>query len=152
MLNRRHAAAGPSAARVRGLEIKSNNCLDIIAMPEKICRQKLQNEYWFNEGCHILEVANHPDDPQVSIARARVEPGATTKWHYLRDTWERYLIVAGTGIVEIGDLLPARVSAGDVAVIPHDTRQRIRNTGLQDLIFYAICSPRFTPDCYQPLE
>jgi mannose-6-phosphate isomerase-like protein (cupin superfamily) len=121
-------------------------------MSEKICRHNMQDEYWFQEGCHILEVANHPDDPQVSIARARVEPCVTTQWHYLLETWERYLIIAGEGIAEIGDLAPAQVSAGDVVFIPPDTRQRIRNTGKQDLVFYAICSPRFTPECYRSLE
>lgn len=121
-------------------------------MSEKIFRSDIQDEYWFQEGCHILEVANHPDDPQVSIARARVEAGVATQWHCLHETWERYLIIAGEGFAEIGDLAAARVSAGDVVLIPPDTRQRIRNTGSQDLVFYAICSPRFTPECYQSLE
>jgi len=121
-------------------------------MTEKIYRCKLQDEYWFQEGCYILEVANHPDDPQVSIARARVEPGVTTQWHCLHDTWERYLIIAGEGIAEIGDLAPAQVSAGDVVLIPPDTQQRMQNAGIQDLIFYAVCSPRFTPECYRSLE
>lgn len=121
-------------------------------MREKICHCNSQDEYWFQEGCHILEVANHPDDPQVSIARARVEPGVTTQWHYLRDTSERYLIIAGEGVVEIGDLAPTRVSAGDVAFIPPGTRQRIRSAGDQDLVFYAICSPRFTAACFRALE
>jgi len=128
------------------------HCMGISTMSEKIYRSKLQDEYWFQEGCHILEVANHPDDRQVSIVRARVEPGVTTQWHCLHETSERYLIIAGEGIAEIGDLTPAQVSAGDVVFIPPDTRQRIRNTGNQDLIFYAICSPRFTPGCYRSLE
>ena len=29
--------------------------------------------------------------------------------------------------------------------------QRITNTGEDDLIFLAICSPRFVPDAYEPL-
>jgi len=121
-------------------------------MSEKIFRSKLQDEYWFQEGCHILEVANHPDDRQVSIARARVQPGATTQWHCLHDTSERYLIIAGEGVAEIGNLAPTRVSAGDVVFIPPGTRQRIQNAGIQDLIFYAICSPRYTAECYRSLE
>jgi mannose-6-phosphate isomerase-like protein (cupin superfamily) len=121
-------------------------------MSERICHHNTQEEYWFQEGCHILEIANHPDDPQVSIARARVESGVRTQWHCLHETWERYLIIAGQGVAEIGDLAPARVSAGDVVVIPPGTRQRIRNAGSQELVFYAICSPRFTPECYQSLE
>lgn len=121
-------------------------------MPAKIISAGTLDEYWFPEGCHILEVSNHPDDPQVSIARARVEAGAKTRWHLLEHTWERYLIVQGEGLAEVGDLAPAAVSAGDIVIIPPGTRQRIRNTGGQDLVFYAICSPRFTPECYRDLE
>ena len=37
-------------------------------------------EYAFaEEGCHILESWNDADDPQCSIARARVAPGRTTR-------------------------------------------------------------------------
>ncbi len=118
-------------------------------MQAKVLHARPEQEYWFEEGCHILEVANHRDDPEVSIARARLEAGMTTQWHSLHRTWERYLIVAGSGIAEIGDLEPARVGPGDVVFIPPDTRQRIRNTGDGELIFYAICSPRFTRACYR---
>jgi mannose-6-phosphate isomerase-like protein (cupin superfamily) len=121
-------------------------------MQPKVIHARPEEEYWFREGCHILEVANHPGDPQVSIARARLGPGMVTRWHSLRETWERYLIVAGVGIAEIADLQPARVAAGDVVWIPPDTRQRIRNEGSEELIFYAICSPRFTPACYRAHE
>lgn len=105
-------------------------------------------EYAFVEGCSILECWNDPDDPQASIARARVAPGVTTRWHALVGVTERYLIVSGTGQVDIGDAAPAAVRAGDVVVIPAGVRQRIGNTGTDDLLFYAICTPRFTPACY----
>jgi mannose-6-phosphate isomerase-like protein (cupin superfamily) len=121
-------------------------------MNAKILHSEAQDEYWFHEGCHILEVANHADDPEVSIARARVEPGVTTQWHCLHQTTERYLIIQGQGRAEIGGLAPTRVAAGDVVCIPADTRQRICNTGEEDLVFYAICSPRFIPDCYRVLD
>ncbi len=42
----------------------------------------LSQEYYFDEGCFITELSNTTDDAQVSIARARVETGKTTKWHY----------------------------------------------------------------------
>lgn len=110
-------------------------------------------EYAFvEEGCHILESWNHPDDPGISIARARVKPGVTTRWHALRAVTERYLVVSGSGVVEIGARMPESVKAGDVVVIPPEVRQRIRNSGADDLIFYAICTPRFTSDCYAALE
>jgi mannose-6-phosphate isomerase-like protein (cupin superfamily) len=100
-------------------------------------------EYFFVEGCFINELSNSSQDPDVSIARARVTPGVTTHWHRLSATTERYVILEGQGDVEIGDNAPELVSAGDVVIIPPQTRQRITNTGQEDLIFLAICSPRF---------
>ena len=109
-------------------------------------------EYFFVEGCHINELSNGADDPAVSIAQARVTPGVTTRWHRLRGTTERYLILSGSGRVEIGDEPPQNVGAGDCVIIPPMCRQRICNIGNDDLVFLAICSPRFTPDCYEDLE
>ena len=106
------------------------------------------SEYYFDEGCHILEVLNSTADPDVSIARARVLPGQTTRWHKLTGTTERYLIIAGKGKVEIEGLEPSLVSAGDLALIPAGTAQRITCTSADELVFYAICSPRFSRACY----
>lgn len=111
-----------------------------------------RDEYWTDERCHILEWSNDADDPAVSIARARVEAGVTTRWHRLVDTIERYVIIDGEGVVEIGDLPPRRVRAGDVAVIPARCRQRITNDTKRDLVFLAICTPRFEKGCYEDLE
>jgi mannose-6-phosphate isomerase-like protein (cupin superfamily) len=104
------------------------------------------------EGCYIREISNSELDQEVSIARARVEPGVTTTRHRIRGTIERYLILEGEGLVEVGDHFTARVSAGDVVWIPRDTTQRISNTGTSDLIFLCICNPRFKPECYEATE
>ena len=104
------------------------------------------------ERCYILEIANDPGDEFVSIARARVEAGVTTVLHALRGISERYVIVAGTGRVEIAGLDPAEVSPGDIVRIPPDTPQRITNIGGGDLVFYCVCTPRFKPECYVSLE
>jgi mannose-6-phosphate isomerase-like protein (cupin superfamily) len=109
-------------------------------------------EFCTPEGCYITEVSNSPDDPDVSIARARVEPGVTTRWHRLRGTAERYFIISGRGRVEVGNLPAADVTAGDVVLIPPKCRQRITNTGTEDLIFLAICTPRFTEDAYEDIN
>lgn len=109
-------------------------------------------EFSTAERCHIVEVANDDGDEAVSIARARVEPGTTTAWHQLDGIAERYIIVSGQGQAEIADLEPVPVKPGDVVRIPAGCRQRITNTGAQDLIFYAICSPRFTQSAYLSLE
>ena len=59
-------------------------------------------EYYFQEGCFINELSNSEDDAELSIARARVAPGVTTKLHKLSDTIERYVILEGEGVVELG--------------------------------------------------
>lgn len=101
-----------------------------------------------NENCFILELANDVSDPDVSIARARVRPGETTQWHRVAGIDERYVILSGTGKVEIGDLPPMVVSDGDVVLIPANTPQRISNVGDVDLVFLAICTPRFVESAY----
>lgn len=117
-------------------------------MSDAIHRFDLSKEYYFEEGCHIVEMSNSALDEDVSIARARVEPEQITRWHYLQDTTERYVILEGRGLVELGSEEPTAVGRGDVVIIPPNTRQRIKNTGASDLIFLAICSPRFRPENY----
>jgi mannose-6-phosphate isomerase-like protein (cupin superfamily) len=109
-------------------------------------------EIYTPERCYIIELANTADDPEASIALARVKPGVTTRWHRLAGTTERYLILEGRGRVEVGDLPAYEVSAGDVVLIPPLCRQRITNVGEQDLVFFAICTPRFRPGAYQSVE
>jgi mannose-6-phosphate isomerase-like protein (cupin superfamily) len=109
-------------------------------------------ERYTPERCYILELSNTPDDPDVSIARARVEPGVTTRWHRLAGTIERYVVISGRGRVEVGDLAPQEVSAGDVVLIPAACRQRIASIGRDDLVFLAICTPRFRPDAYEDID
>jgi mannose-6-phosphate isomerase-like protein (cupin superfamily) len=121
-------------------------------MRARVIHPRSEQEYWFREGCHILELVNHPEDPSVSIARARVEVGGCTEWHSLVDVVERYLVVQGNGTVEVDGLNPSAVGPGDVVCIPPQTAQRISNTGDVDLIFYAICSPRFVARCYRSLD
>jgi mannose-6-phosphate isomerase-like protein (cupin superfamily) len=109
-------------------------------------------EYDTPERCYINELANSGADPDVSIARARVTPGVTTRWHRLRDTAERYIITEGSGRVEVGHLPATDVGIGDVVSIPPGCAQRITNTGATDLVFLAICTPRFMPQAYEDIE
>lgn len=112
----------------------------------------MPDEYFFREGCFIAELHNTPEDPAVSVARARVAPGSTTRWHSLDGIDERYLIAEGCGRVEVGDHPPQEVRAGGVVLIPAGCRQRITNTGASDLIFLAVCTPRFVPAAYRDLQ
>ena len=117
-------------------------------MNAEIRRADASRESLTHENCFILELANDAGDPDVSIARARVLPGVTTEWHRVKDIDERYVIVRGKGKVEVGDLPPAIVGEGDVVRIPANMPQRITNVGEVDLVFFAVCSPRFVQSAY----
>lgn len=101
------------------------------------------------EGCFVYENCGiSTGDSTVSIARARVEPGVTTKAHHLDGIQEIYLIIKGKGRVDIESLKSAEVAEGDIVVIPFGKSQRITNVGKMDLVFYCICTPSFMQDCY----
>lgn len=121
-------------------------------MKEGIKHTDLNQEFLTSEGCHIIEISNSEDDPHLSIARARVSPGVTTRWHRLKNTAERYYILSGRATVEIGHLPSRKVTPGDIVLIPPECRQRITNTGADDLIFLAICTPRFSEKVYEDIE
>jgi len=117
-------------------------------MMSRVLSSEESAEYETAERCAILELSNDPDDPAVSIARARVAPGVTTAWHKLEGVAERYVILSGVGLVEVGDQAPQETGPQDVVRIPAGLRQRITNSGEEDLVFLAICTPRFRPECY----
>lgn len=118
----------------------------------RIAKHAAGAEYEFREGCAITEWWNHPADDAVSVVRARVGPGGVTRWHRLHGTTERYLLLEGTGRVEVGDRSPASVGPGDTVVIPAGQRQRIANIGDTDLVFLAVCTPRFRDTNYEDIE
>ncbi|MES2604116.1 MAG: cupin domain-containing protein [Pseudomonadota bacterium] len=121
-------------------------------MQELILRRNAAAEYYTEERCYINELSNNAIDADVSIAEARVAPGITTRWHRLHGIIERYVILAGSARVEVGALPAQPVGPGDVVLIPAGCRQRIANIGQQDLLFLAICSPRFQPHHYEDVE
>jgi mannose-6-phosphate isomerase-like protein (cupin superfamily) len=109
-------------------------------------------EFYTPEMCYINELSNSEADPEASIAYARVKPGIVTRWHRLHGITERYVILDGEGLVEIGDLKPQSLRHGDVVLIPPECRQRITNIGATDLRFLAICTPRFQQVAYEDIE
>jgi mannose-6-phosphate isomerase-like protein (cupin superfamily) len=112
----------------------------------------MKDEYAAEEGCFIRELLNTHNDPAVSVARARVPPGITTKRHRIIGTEERYVIIQGSGWMSVGELKPHRVRAEDVIRIPAGTMQSISNVGKKDLIFLCVCTPRFEHRNYELLE
>lgn len=108
-------------------------------------------EFFIQEECFINELSNTKNEEELSIAKARVEPGISTNWHKLEGITERYIIIEGQGTVEVGNL-KQQVGPFDVVVIPPNCQQRITNNGKTDLVFLAICSPRFIPSAYHDID
>ena len=108
-------------------------------------------EFLTREGCYITELLNDPSLPDVSVARARVEPGVTTELHRL-SVLEWYVIESGHGLIRLGDREPYAVGPGDSIQIPAECEQQITNTGDRDLLFLCVCVPRFEAASYQPCE
>ena len=112
----------------------------------------VHGEFYTDERCYITELHNTDADEDCSIARARVEPGVTTRLHRLKGTIERYVILEGTAEVTVGDAAPVAVGALDAVNIPADAKQSITNTGESDLVFLCICTPRFRQQNYVDLD
>lgn len=120
--------------------------------PPKVIHAKPSEEYYFEEGCYIVELSNHSKDSELSVARARVLPNTETKPHALKGTVERYIIEKGQGEVRLNSEIKKVVSAGDTVIIPEDCLQSIRNTGEEDLVFLVICTPRFKVENYREID
>jgi mannose-6-phosphate isomerase-like protein (cupin superfamily) len=119
-------------------------------MLPRIVKAKSLTEQLTPECCFIYENwGESTGDEAVSIARARVEPGVTTKAHHLEGTQEIYIIIRGKGQVHVGNLEPTEAAEGDVVVIPPGVSQKITNIGKTDLVFYCICTPAFRVECYR---
>lgn len=116
----------------------------------RIIKKDSAAEFYIDEQCYITEYENEPDG--LSLARARVKPGERTRWHKLIGTTERYIILEGEGLVEVGPLEPTRVVPGDIVVIPPQIDQRITNTGHADLLFLCLCNPGFREENYLDTE
>lgn len=114
-------------------------------------KAKSKAEVWTVERCFITELVNTASQPEVSMARSRVEPGVTTQLHQL-SVHEWYVIESGHGLMRVGDEPPCPVGPGDTVAIPKHVAQQITNTGHEDLSFLCICTPKFSQECYTSLE
>jgi mannose-6-phosphate isomerase-like protein (cupin superfamily) len=77
-----------------------------------------------------------------SVAHAEVPVGEATLPHVLHESTELYYILEGIGEMHI-DREQAPVHAGQIVHIPPGTRQFIRNTGRESLVFLCIVAPKW---------
>ena len=110
-----------------------------------------KEEFYTDEKCHIIEMMNLPEIENVSVSRARVEPGITTQNHALTFD-EIYYVLEGKGEMQINTGEIKLLSKGDLAFIKKGSSQKITNILDKDLIFLCICTPRFKPEGYAAKE
>ncbi|MGD2119740.1 MAG: cupin domain-containing protein [Chromatiales bacterium] len=109
-------------------------------------------EYFFEEGCYIRELWNSAADDAMSIAQVRLPAGDETRLHLLINTVERYLILQGEALVWLDEAPAQVVVADDLVLIGSGQHQKIRNTGDGDLLFLALCTPRFEMQNYRDCD
>jgi len=120
-------------------------------MPACIVKATAKGEFWTDERCYITELSNTERSPASSLAIARVEAGVTTQLHSLTGITETYIVIAGSGNMEVsGEAF--EIGAGDQVVVPAGASQRITAAGTTELRFYCMCTPRFIPASYVNLE
>lgn len=118
--------------------------------PAWLLRGPFATEIRALECSYITEHLNAVESPEASLALVRVEPGVTTRLHAVNDVIERYIVLSGEGIVEVGGA-SAPIVSGDRVIIPPGVAQRVTNTGQDDLVYYELCTPRFRQELYVDL-
>lgn len=79
-----------------------------------------------------------------SLAEAELEPGQATKRHYHARTEELYVLLQGTGQMEV-DGERAGVGPGDAILIPPGARHQI-HAGDTRLRFLCCCAPPYADE------
>jgi len=100
--------------------------------------------YVTRDGSEIRELM-HPaihGNAAQSLAEARVAPGGVTRAHLHRRSEELYFIVAGRGLMELGER-HFEVGPGDTVCILPGTRHSISALGDQELRFLCCCAPAY---------
>jgi mannose-6-phosphate isomerase-like protein (cupin superfamily) len=105
---------------------KLNNCQEFIAGDNTILRE-------------LLHPDKQPLDLRYSLAHATLPVGKTSQPHSLT-TSEVYYILRGQGEMHIDDETQI-LEPGDAVYIPPNTRQFIRNCGVEPLVFICIVDP-----------
>lgn len=94
----------------------------------------------------LMHPAVHGDShgcKALSLAEARVLPGASTQGHKHLISEEHYHFIAGAGMMTLGDERFA-VSAGDTVAIAPGTVHKVENTGAVDLVILCCCAPAYS--------
>lgn len=96
----------------------------------------------------------HPDkhgNQKQSLAEALIHPGQTTQLHRHAHTEELYHVIAGVGIMTLGDA-DFSIQPGDTVLIPPGTSHKVQAQGKEPLKILCCCSPAYSHDDTELLE
>lgn len=96
------------------------------------------------DGSEIRELLAHRNSciANQSLAEARLAPGQQTTPHYHRRTEEIYYVLAGEGLMQVGQE-QRQVGPGDAIAIPPGAVHTITATGDRTLTFLCCCAPSY---------
>jgi mannose-6-phosphate isomerase-like protein (cupin superfamily) len=77
-----------------------------------------------------------------SLAEATLEPDQATQRHYHRATEEIYVVVKGSGMMEV-DGERTQIRPGDAVLIPPGAWHTLENNGTSELRILCCCSPPY---------
>jgi mannose-6-phosphate isomerase-like protein (cupin superfamily) len=102
-------------------------------------------------GSEIRPLVDRTTSPitQCSLAEETLPPGRSVTPHHHEVLEEIYYILAGRGVMEIGDER-REVGAGDAVYIPRGSRHTLTNTGEEEMKILLVCGPAFYFEDHRP--
>ena len=101
--------------------------------------------YITKDGSTIRELM-HPQqhgNRLQSLAEATVAPGGATLLHRHQQSEEIYHVIAGSGVMWLGEECIA-ISVGDTVCIAPGIAHAVENNGASALVFLCCCSPPYS--------
>ena len=114
-------------------------------MPVEVVNHDGSAPFISKDGSEIRSILDRTNSTAVnqSLAEATLPPGAETEEHSHPRTEEIYYLLRGRGLMVLeGE--GREVRPGDGILIPPGTRHRIRNIGLEPLVFLCCCAPPYS--------
>lgn len=95
-------------------------------------------------GSEIRPLIDRTTSPvtQCSLAEETLPPGCSVTPHHHEVIEEIYYILAGQGVMQIGDER-REVGVGDAVYIPRGLRHTLTNTGAEEMKILLVCGPAF---------
>lgn len=82
---------------------------------------------------------------RCSLAEEVLPPGASVGRHYHVETEEVYYVLAGSGVMTVGEERRA-VATGDAVFIPRGHAHTLENTGQTPMTIILVCGPAYSYD------